>query len=87
MGLLVLIWKIQEGKVMELNTGDEVLYRKDGKLYKGIIKSICADKVEIDDRTIEMVIAAISKGSIADRLTFKDKKIIDEIWVEEDGEL
>ena len=65
---------------MELSIGDKVLYRKDGKLYEGIIKSICDDKVEIDDSTIEMVIAAISKGTIADRLTFKNKKVIDGRW-------
>lgn len=61
---------------MELNIGDKVLYRKGDKLYEGIIKSIRGDKIEIDDDTIKMVIVAISKGTIADNLTFKkgDKK-------------
>ncbi len=46
------------GEIMELNIGDEVLYRKDEKLYEGKIKSICGDKVEIDDSTIKQIIVA-----------------------------
>lgn len=56
---------------MELNIGDKVLFRKEDQLYEGIIKSIKDDKIEIDDSTIQLVIVAISKGTIADNLTFK----------------
>ena len=59
---------------MKLSIGDIVLFRKDGKLYEGMIKSIQGDKIEIDDSTIKLVIAAISKGTIADNLTFKSEK-------------
>lgn len=51
---------------MELNIGDKVIYRKDGKLYEGKIKSFKGDKIEIDDDTIELVIMAISKDTIAE---------------------
>ncbi len=61
---------------MELNISDEVLFRKDDKLYSGTIKSIHDDKIEIDDATIELVIVAVSKGTIADHLIFnKHRKI------------
>ncbi len=43
---------------MELNIGDRVLYRKNKKLYEGVIKSIKDDKVEIDDNTIKQIIVA-----------------------------
>lgn len=59
-----------------LNVGDKVLFRKrkgSDKLYEGIIKSIQNDKIEIDDSTIKLVIIAISKGTIADNLTFKKR--------------
>lgn len=62
---------------MKLGIGDKVLYRKNDMLYEGMIKSIQGDKIEIDDSTIELVIVAISKNTIADNLTFKsltDKK-------------
>lgn len=61
---------------MELNIGEEILYRnrKSGKLYKGVIKSIQGDKVEIDDDTIELVIVAKSKNTIADSLIFKSSR-------------
>jgi len=58
---------------MDLNIGDKVLYRKDEKLYEGIIKSIEGNKVEIDDNTIELIVVAKSKNTIADNLTFKSK--------------
>ena len=56
---------------MELNIGDTVMYREGGKLYEGTIKLIRGDKVEIDDDTIEQVIVATSKGTIADNLKFE----------------
>lgn len=59
---------------MKLSIGDEILYRYNDKLYKGRIKSIQGDKIEIDDNTIELVIVAISKNTIADHLTFKSFK-------------
>ncbi len=62
---------------MELTIGDKVLFRKkDDKLYSGLIKSIHEDNIEIDDTTIELVIAAISKGTIADNLVFDSSKYV-----------
>lgn len=46
------------GEIMELNIGDKVLYRKNRKLYEGVIKSVQDDKVEIDDSTIKQIIVA-----------------------------
>ncbi len=57
---------------MELNISDEVLFRKDDKLYSGIIKSIQDDKIEIDDATIKPIIVTVSKNTIADNLMFKN---------------
>jgi len=55
---------------MDLKIGDEVLFRKETNLYKGRIKSIFKNKIEIDDDTIELVIAAVSKGTVADNISF-----------------
>lgn len=56
---------------MNLNIGDKVLYRKDDMLYEGVIKSIQGEKIEIDDKTIKLIVVAVSKNTIADNLTFK----------------
>lgn len=58
---------------MKLEIGDKVMYRKDDKLYEGIIKSIQGDKIEIDDKSIKMIIVAISKNTIADNLIFNEE--------------
>jgi len=58
----------------ELNVGDRVMFRRVGKLYGGTIKSVQGEKIEIDDSTIELIIVAKSIGTIADNLTFTEKK-------------
>ncbi|MDD5453968.1 MAG: hypothetical protein PHW62_00510 [Candidatus Ratteibacteria bacterium] len=56
---------------MNLTIGDRVLYRKNELLYEGTIESIQGDKIKIDDKTIKLIIVAISKNTIAERLSFK----------------
>jgi hypothetical protein len=56
---------------MELTIGDGVLYRKDGILYKGVIKSIQDNKIEIDNNTIELVVVAVSKNTIGENMKLK----------------
>lgn len=40
----------------ELKIGDKVIYRKNGLLYEGSIKSLQGGKVEIDDNTIKLFV-------------------------------
>jgi len=52
---------------MKLHIGDKVLYRKNDMLYEGVIKSIQGEKREIDDKTIKLIVAAVSKNTIIDK--------------------
>lgn len=61
-------------EMLELNVGDRVMFRREGKLYEGTIKSVQGEKIEIDDSTIELIIVAKSVGTIADKPTFTEKK-------------
>ena len=56
---------------MKLSIGDRVLYRKNGLLYEGNIKSIQGEKIEIDDNSIKLIVVSKPIGTIADNLTFE----------------
>lgn len=56
---------------MKLSIGDRVLYRQTDMLYEGVIKSIQGDRIEIDDNSIKLAVAAVSKNTIADGLHSK----------------
>lgn len=58
---------------MELNIGDRVLFRKNDMLYEGLIQSIQGNKIEIEDESVKLIVAAISKNTIADNITFNKR--------------
>ncbi len=41
------------GAKKDYKPGDMVLFKQSNNLYEGVIKSICGDKIEIDDKTIK----------------------------------
>ena len=63
MKMLGAVWT--EESDMKLSIGDKVLYRKNDVLYEGIIKSIRGEKIEIDDKSIKLIVADIAKNTIA----------------------
>lgn len=55
----------------EPNIGDRVLYRQNDTLYEGAIKSIQGDRIEIDDKSIKLAVATVSKNTVVDGLHSK----------------
>lgn len=62
---------VHDGEGMKLNIGDKVLFKKNDMMYEGVIKTIRGETIEIDDKSIKLIIVAISKNTIADNLTLK----------------
>ena len=54
--LIVIFGNLMEIDMIEdLIVGDEVIFRFDGYLYKGIIKGFQGSKVEIDDESVKQI--------------------------------
>ena len=54
--LIVIFGNLMEIDMIEdLVVGDEVIFRSDGYLYKGIIKGFQGSKVEIDDESVKQI--------------------------------